>query len=1128
MTYWQMALLGRLEASHGETVIHRFGTQATAGLLAHLAYFGEHWHAREVLVEALWPEVAPASGRGRLNTAVHTLRRLLDPALPAGQSVIQSTRQQLRLTPGLVETDVARFRALRRSDPAAAVELWVGPLLPGLYLDWVAGEREALTDELLTVARELHREALARDDTATALAVARRAVQADPLREESHLLVIQAALASGAADLAQRQYEQLTDLLARELGLTPSFTLRDLAATSRQRATLAAPAASPAEAPAQPGHTATVLAIGGSPRVTLGEVVQAHGGELLPAAATALAQFPTARAAWRCAQELAAGQLSLALHTSDGLPAEAARELAGELAAATVPGGIVCSASTAALLSEDRALAPAPVEMGVFRVSSQPAALAVWALSPVRNGLLRLPSGGRSNVPLVTTRFFGRQTELAELTRLLLAGTPSLVTLSGPGGSGKSRLAIQLAQQWTAEHGTPAWFVPLAPLRETSAVARRALEVLLGDSSLSGDATEQLIFELRRTPGLLVLDNLEHLPPTVAGLVQQLVARVPRLRCLLTSRQVLGIESEVELPLAPLPVMAADRSLAAVAAVPAVALFVDRARAAQPSFALTARNAPVVQDLCARLEGLPLALELAAARVQTQTPASLLASLSGKLDWAAKRRSGLPERQRTLRTTLHWSYDLLPAPLQRCLRQLSAFRGSFTAELAQEVTGDPLTAEYLAQLRGYSLVVREDRADCIRWRHLAMVREFAEELLPPRNLAAVRARHARAFVARADRLANLPEPDRATALAALGPQLDDLRAMVAWCQQYDPVRGLRVALALHPVWMQQGYWDEGASLLEQLLAATAADHPQRGPALLALGAVASHAWPNPQAAAVLDQALAWARAGGSPSDLIQALWSRAVVAGEAGEAATLAALAAEGRALAEALPGLPGRILTLDFAAMPLMWSPNAPQSIPFVESGLALSEELADPQQCLIHAMVLLGLLFYVPSRWEQARRLIARYPPELTVGDSSIWALTYRRNVVAFLAVAGEPLRAAELLVRCGSSVPRIGSHAAFHEALFMSLLLRRLDAPAEALAWLTAAWRWRQAAAAGLPFAGQQELVDREVAACRAVLTPAQQRAAEEQSRGLTMADLAHCIERIPDLIADFRRQQAAAAD
>ena len=290
-------------------------------------------------------------------------------------------------------------------------------------------------------------------------------------------------------------------------------------------------------------------------------------------------------------------------------------------------------------------------------------------------------------LPVFPGSFVGRATEIAAIRSLLADGGPHLVTLTGPGGTGKTRLAVAIATALRDEFPDGVGFVDLSPLSDPTLVIPRVASSL----DVRDIASEPLLDTLARHLGsrrlLLVLDNCEQVldaAPDIAALV----AACPQLSLLATSREPLRVRAEQVFPVAPLALPEApDLPLAEQAAVPSVALFVERARASDPAFALTPQNAPAVVAICRRLDGLPLAIELAAARVRVLPPQALLAQLDHSLPLLTSGARDLPERQRTLRDTIAWSYNLLDPDEQSSFRHLAVFTGGWTLDLAEAVTG---------------------------------------------------------------------------------------------------------------------------------------------------------------------------------------------------------------------------------------------------------------------------------------------------------------------------------------------------------------------------------------------------------------------------------------------------------
>ena len=450
--------------------------------------------------------------------------------------------------------------------------------------------------------------------------------------------------------------------------------------------------------------------------------------------------------------------------------------------------------------------------------------------------------------PLVKplTRFFGRDAELRSLRALLTSEDVRLVTLTGTGGSGKTRLAIEAATQLAADYDGAVWFIPLAEVTDSDMIPGILGDTLALPRSTTTSPREQVIEALSRRPTLLALDNLEHLVEGAAPLIRNLLELTPALKVLATSRRLLTLEGEREvsvLPLAP-PIwedaQGRQISLDRLMQVESVRLFVDRAQSVRPAFAVTPQNAEAIAQICTRLEGLPLAIELCASWAQTLTPAQMLAQLTRRFDLLVSRRVDIAPRHRSLRAALEYSYLLLPPDLQQLFVQLSIFRGGWTAEAAQAVclesaSDNPtLTAlTNLTELRERSLLIAEEETGAetgMRYRMLESLREFAGEQRTLAEDTVLRRRHAEYFLMLAEAAeAQITGPQQATWLKRLEAEHDNLRAALAWALETQPEVGLRLAVALSKFWEIRGFFHEAQQWLARLLPfATGANSPPAG------------------------------------------------------------------------------------------------------------------------------------------------------------------------------------------------------------------------------------------------------------------------------------------------------------
>ena len=504
------------------------------------------------------------------------------------------------------------------------------------------------------------------------------------------------------------------------------------------------------------------------------------------------------------------------------------------------------------------------------------------------------------NLPAQPTPLVGRDDETTQVAGLLSREDVRLVTVTGPGGVGKTRLSLQVGADLLEAFPDGCWFVDLAAIRDP-VLLPAAIAGVVGVREEGGRSLAQALADhLKDRALLLILDNLEQLTagaPTIADLL----AAAARLKVLVTSRVRLGLRGEHEVVIDPLPTPD-PKSLTSVDQLnhfAAVRLFIQRAEAAKPGFTVTNETAPAVAEICYRLDGLPLAIELAAARIKLFAPESLLRRLERRLPVLSGGARDLPTRQRTLRDAIAWSHDLLGSDEQALFRRLAVFAGGATFESAEAVTnpeGDLDVFETLPLLVDHSLVRPVERSDGEpRFAMLETIREFGmERLAQTGEETGIRRAHAEYMLTMVEAVApELVRSEQVTAFARLDDEYANLRSALGWSLEEDEGEiALRFGAALWRYWMVRGLMSEGRRFLDRALAkeALAAVHEAGATALYGAGALAEDQHDFARATEVYHASLALCAARGDHSGMARAragLGSLAITQGNLDEAETL-------------------------------------------------------------------------------------------------------------------------------------------------------------------------------------------------------------------------------------------------
>ena len=629
-----------------------------------------------------------------------------------------------------------------------------------------------------------------------------------------------------------------------------------------------------------------------------------------------------------------------------------------------------------------------------------------------------------NNLPHQVTSFIGREREIVKIRRLLASAR--LVTLTGAGGCGKTRLAQEVGAGLMERFSDGVWWVEMATLSEPGLVPQAVASALSVAEQPGRLPTDTLVDYLRPKCLLLLLDNCEHLRSVCANLADTLLRSCPHLRILATSREALDLTAETRwrVPSLSLPERHPLTSVKHLMKYEAVRLFHDRARAAEPTFTLSDQNTRVVVEVCARLDGIPLAIELAAARVAVLAVDQIAARLDDRFRLLTGGSQRVP-RQQTLQATMDWSYGLLPEPERILLRRLSVFAGGWTLEAAEGIcSGEEVGAsgvlDLLTHLVNKSLVVAETRAGEARYRLLETVRQYGlDRLVESGEAAGMRTRHLDWYVALAEgaypELSEYEWECREAALQRLQTEHDNLRGALAWSLEAEPEVGLRLGGALGRFWSASNQFAEGRAWLTRALERTKGiSNLVRARALRHAGLLAHTQGANREAAALAEEGVVLGRQVEDNEVLAGSLSVLGFAHSMMGNYERAAGLFEEARGLYQELGD---RVHVADMVrnrAGTAAWQGDYPRASTLAEEAVGLFRE-SGAQWGIAYSLSTLGWVRYQQRDYPQAVKLLEESVSlfrELKATQGKARALTRLARV---LRQAGNPERALQLYEEC-----------------------------------------------------------------------------------------------------------------
>lgn len=865
MVWCRIKLFGGLRVWINGHPVVRFRTRKTASLLAYLAYHLDRLHPREMLVEMFWSESELAKGRNSLSKAISSLRKQFSPISWDNSSILYADRFYVGLKPELVTTDVSEFDANLRSAQIVhseieriryleeAVKVYSGSLLPEFEDVWIEPERLRRWEQFESAVNELVNANLRAGNWDKALEYSRLALSVEPLSEIACERLMKVLLALNQPAEALREFHSFRERLIEHFGQNaPVFSHRLKTLVNDAERQLENERKKVSASPFFPkvsdkilvspnllvqAGTISLLVVlcrsqvkGDEMKRPLRELIHRNSGRVIDfSREIVVGVFPRAHLALECAfacrDQLKGHCLRCFVDTFDFVENgnfESILHITIKVLLDIIKDDqVVCSESTAVLVKRNENL----------KVSLKPLRLLnTLTKTPILLFEIELVNPNKlaaTNLPSLTTNFFGRSEELEQLLNLFLEEKVKLVTLVGLGGCGKTRLALEFAQRILSEYEGAVWFLPIQGASSPLKMGETLAKVLGLQTSIEQEPLELAIQGLKGKKCLLIWDGFEQVMPEGAKFLRELSERIPDAQFLVTSRCPLNLPWERVLPILPLPFPEPCRDdepleLQLLSKFPSVQMFVDRAKLVCPDFQFTERNAKKVFQICAQLEGIPLSIELTASWLAKMSLSQILERLKKPLEFLQNRSRNIPERHRSLKEVLKATWQLLPSKLRRVLASMSVFRGGATLDALQTILETEDLMETISELKKWALI-RDIATNGSERRFIILdtMAEFVEREIGNEELEQLKAKHANYYLFLAEQFADnrgREAKDWVQWLLRMETERDNLRAALDWTTKNEPQMALRLMISLTNFWCLQGTVEEAFQWAQKIRA----------------------------------------------------------------------------------------------------------------------------------------------------------------------------------------------------------------------------------------------------------------------------------------------------------------------